>query len=68
MASGDIKVEDHPELVRRGAAIVNTDRNAFIEYVSRRQKAAEQQQEVANLKQEVADLKGMLSELLEKMK
>lgn len=68
MSNGDIKVEGHPELVRRRGAIVNVDRDSFLEFVSRRQKALEQQQEVSSLKQEVADLKGMLAEILEKMK
>lgn len=61
--SGDVKVAGHDHMVRRGAAIVNTDKDAFLEFMAARERREQEQQELASLRDEVAQMKEMLKEM-----
>lgn len=61
----DIKVKDRPALVRRGAAIVNVDREAFMEYVSRRDVEQQRNQAIKGLESQVEKLTSLVESLLE---
>ncbi|ACV50074.1 conserved hypothetical protein [Delftia phage PhiW-14] len=60
----DVKVEGHPELRRRGSAIVNTDRESYLAFVEQRRKFAEKESRMEALEQEVAGLKRDIGEIL----
>ncbi len=56
----DVKVKDRTNLVRRGAAIVNTDTEGFLAFVTKREKEENRVKEVEDLKNTVAELKQMV--------
>ncbi len=59
------KIEGHSDLQRRGAAIVNVDKSAFLEFLARREKAERDQERIQTLESEVSELKNLLNRLLE---
>lgn len=61
----DIKVKDRPALVRRGAAIVNVDREAFMEYISRRSVEQQRNDTIKGLESQVEKLTSLVESLLE---
>ena len=69
------RVVDHPQLVRHGAAIVNTDSRAYREALARKQalRAREDQitsleTTVSTLSKDIDEMKGMLKCLLQAVK
>ncbi len=58
--SADIKVKDRVHLVRRGAAIVNTDREGYQAFIARRENELNRDREVEELKKTVAEMKKLI--------
>lgn len=61
----EIRVKGHSDLVRDPLtnAIINTNANAYEEYISRRQLKKEEIQKIHDLESEVASMKDDLSEI-----
>lgn len=60
----DVKVKGHDNLVRRGPALVNTDRDGFQAYIASREAALAKESEFNSLKDEVSELKDLVRQLL----
>jgi|TARA_B100001964_G_scaffold23284_1_gene23369 hypothetical protein len=69
-----IKVKDHSDLVRdpQTQSIINTNRSAYDEYISRRdanneadQKSKSMEEDLANLKGEIGEIKDLLHQLVQ---
>ena len=63
-----VKVEGHPGLERRGAAVVNTDSHAFREALARRRAIEGRDQRIADLEQNVSGLTAEITEMKEMLK
>jgi len=63
-----IRVEGDQNLYRDASsgAIVNTDSQAYSQYVSQRERRKREQDEIKNIKEELNDIKQLLRELLSK--
>lgn len=61
-----IRVEGHSNLFRDEdtGAIVNTDNNAYNQYLNSLDSRQRQKQEIANLKSEIDEIKSLLKEFL----
>ena len=61
-----IKVEGHSNLYRDedSGAIVNTDSNAYNQYVNSLNNRRKHKEEIANLKSEIDEIKSLLKEFL----
>ena len=61
-----IKVEGHSNLYRDedSGAIVNTDSNAYNQYVNSLKNRRKHKEEIANLKSEIDEIKSLLKEFL----
>jgi hypothetical protein len=64
-----IRVDGEKTLYRdsQSTAIVNTDRNAYQDYLDTRNQKLQEKNEIETLKHDVADLKDMMRQLLEKL-
>ena len=63
-----VKVDGHPGLERRGAAVVNTDSRAFREALARRRAVEGRDQRIADLERSMAGLNAEISEMKEMLK
>jgi len=63
-----IRVDGTQNLYRdmSSGAIVNTDSQAYSQYVSQRERRKREQDEIKNIKEELNDIKQLLRELLSK--
>ena len=60
-----IKVKNQPNLMRDPSsnAIINTNRNAYQQYVNRREKRKIEKEKSLNVEEDIANLKNELSEI-----
>ncbi|BAU40001.1 hypothetical protein [Ralstonia phage RSP15] len=58
--SQEIKIVDHPHLVKVGGVVMNTDQEAYEAYVQKRK----EREEAANMRKEVDELKASLAQAL----
>lgn len=67
--SNHIPVSDHPNLVRdkSSKAIINTDTNAFQQYLEAKATRLSKEQKIENLEKDVKDMKKILEQILEKI-
>ena len=63
-----VKVEGHPGLERRGAAVVSTDSRAFREALARRRAIEGRDQRIADLEKCVSGLTAEITEMKEMLK
>ena len=61
----DLRVIDHPHLIKRGAAVVNTDTASYRAALARRKAITDSKQEMDGLKTRVANMEVMLQQILE---
>lgn len=61
----DLRVIDHPHLVKRGAAVVNTDTASYRAALARREAANKSKAEMQDLKSRVSNMEVMLQQILE---
>lgn len=64
----DVKVEGHPDLVRRGPGVVSIDRTGYEAFVARRRAIQEKEDRMQALEAEVAGLKQGIGEILTLLK
>ena len=62
----DIQVEGHPGLVRRAGVIVNVDKQAYLDYMARKQHEESKQQRISDLESQVAEMSKMIQALVNK--
>lgn len=60
----DSKIEGRGELERRGPVIVNTNKDGFLEFLARRERAQQDSQRISALENEIAQLKSLVSKLI----
>lgn len=63
-----VRVVDHPALVRKGAAIVNTDRQGYLAALARRKALLDKEARMVMLETNVNALGGELAEIKEMLK
>jgi len=61
----DLRVVDHPNLIKRGAAVVNTDTASYRAALARREAANKSKAEMDNLKSRIDKMEAMLQQILE---
>jgi hypothetical protein len=63
-----IPVEGHPNLYRdsKSNAIINCDKNAYINYLNTISNKEKEKSEIENMKNEISEIKNLLKQLLEK--
>jgi hypothetical protein len=63
-----IKIEGDPNLARdpNTNAVVNTNNNAYMNYMKKRNKKKEENAEIENLKNEIDEIKSLLKTLINK--
>jgi hypothetical protein len=64
----EMKVKDHPHLVRRNGVIVNKDREGFERYVATREAQETKDQQIKSLGERVDQLTDLVNRLLEERK
>lgn len=57
----DIKIEGYPELRRRGAGVINTDRDEYLRALNRNK----QGKRIDDLEEKIEDLSGKVDKLLQ---
>jgi len=64
-----IRVDGEPNLYRdpNSKAIINTDVNAYENYLDARNRKLQERQEIESIKNDVAELKDLMKQLLQKL-
>jgi len=69
MENNYIKVEGYPDLVRDPStgAIINTDKNAYQNYINSRNRKLQEIERIENLENDINDIKNLIHKILEKL-
>lgn len=58
------KIKDRNDLERRGASIVNTNKDGFLQFLATREKAMSDAQRISNLENELKQLSDIVAKLV----
>jgi hypothetical protein len=59
--------ESHLYRDENSTAIINTNKNEYVEYIEAKERKLKELNEISDLKREVSELKGLVYQLIEKL-